>query len=151
MIPTHVEETENGVRAVVDSGWDGVISASRTLTPDGDMLHDCTEIVCDGEHIIDWLFHAEGEAVFSTEPGEAAFIGDKCGYESFTDVRKIDCDELSASFTLDGKTLTLRADTHNMEVFAAKSPGNPANVLRTSIILRVRGESAAFNVTFTQK
>lgn len=98
VIPTHVEETQNGVRAVVDSGWEHVVSASRTLTPEGDTLVDRTESVLDGEHVI-----------------------------------------------------TLHANTSNMEVYVARAPGNPATELCTSIILRVHGDKAVFEMEDTQR
>ncbi len=151
VIPSHVEETENGVRAVIDSGWDGVISASRTLTPEGGTLRDRTEIVLHGVHTIDWLFHAEGQAHFSAPLGQEAFLGDKCGYEYLTNVRRIDCDELTVSFALEDSTLTLNACAEGMEVFAAKSPSNPSNELRTAIILRQRSDHAVFDVSYTRK
>lgn len=151
VIPTHVEECGEGVRAVVDGGWDGVVSAQRTVTPGEDTLHDRTEVVCDGERTIDWLFHAEGEAVFCAEPGEAAELGAYPGYEHLSDVHRIVCDELTVAFTLNGKKLTLAANTAGMQVFTAQSPGNPANVLRTSVILRVRADRAVFDVRYTLK
>ena len=150
VIPTHVEACGEGVRAVVDSGWEGVVSAQRTVTPLEDALHDRTEVVCDTERTIDWLFHAEGDVVFSAEPGETAVLGEYPGYEHLTDVRRIDCEHLTVSFTLDGKKLTLAADTKGMQVFAARSPGNPANQLRTTILLRVRAGSAVFEAVYTQ-
>lgn len=149
VIPTHVEECGEGVRAVVDGNWEGVVSAQRTVTPGEDTLYDRTEVVCDGERTIDWLFHAAGDVHFSAEPGEAAELGAYPGYEYMTDARAIDCDELKVSFTLNGKTLTLKADTQNMQVFAAKSPGNPANVLCTAIILRTRADRAVFDVCYS--
>lgn len=150
VIPSHLEETENGVRAVIDSGWEGITSASRTLTPEGDHLHDRTEIVCDGVHTIDWLFHAEGDVQFSAPLGEEAFPGDRCGYEHLTDVRKIDCEDLTVTFTLDGQQLTLQANTRDLQVFAAKSPSNPSDELRTVIILRTASDRAVFDVRYTQ-
>lgn len=151
VIPTHVEETENGVRAVVDSGWEHVVSATRTLTPDGKTLVDRTEIVLDGEHVIDWIFHSEGTPEFATEPGEEAVVGDSCGYQYFSEARIIECDDLNVSFTLDGCRLTLQADVRGMEVFAAKSPSNPSNELRTSIILQTLSDRAVFEVRYSQQ
>jgi len=151
VIPTHVEAADGGVRAVVDSGWEHVVSASRSLIPDGDALLDRTEIVLDGEHVIDWIFHSEGKAEFSTAPGEEAVIGDSCGYQYFSDARIIECDELTVSFVLDGRRLTLQADVRGMEVFAAKSPGNPSNELRTSLILRTLSDRAVFEVCYSQQ
>ena len=150
VIPTHVEACGEGVRAVVDSNWEGVVSAQRTVTPLEDELHDRTEVVCDAERTIDWLFHAEGDVTFSAEPGEAAELGDYPGYEHLTDVRRIDCEHLTVTFALNGKKLTLAADTAGKQVFAARSPGNPANQLRTTIVLRVQASSAVFEAVFTQ-
>ncbi len=149
VIPTHVEQCGEGVRAVVDGGWEGVVSAQRTVTPAEDSLHDLTEVVCDGERTIDWLFHAEGDVRFSAEPGKAAELGAYPGYEHLKDVREIHCDALKVSFTLNGRTLTLSADTKGMQVFAAQSPGNPANVLRTALILRVKASRAVFDAVYT--
>lgn len=148
VIPTHIEACKNGAAAVVEEGWEGVVSARRTLTVEDGRLHDHAEIICDGEHDIDWLFHAEGEPVFSCEPGEEAALGDHPGYEHFRDVRRIDCTELTVTFTLNGRTLTLTASTEGMQVFAARSPGNPADTLRTSLILRVHGGKAVFDVFY---
>ena len=151
VIPSHLEETENGVRAVVDSGWEGVKTASRTLTPEGDVLRDRTEITCEGVRTIDWLFHAEGEVQFSAPLGEEAVLGDRCGYEYLTDVRAIDCDQLTVTFTFEGKQLTLTADTRDVQVYTAKSPFNPSNELRTAIILRTVSDRAVFEVTYNQQ
>jgi len=149
LIPTHIEETDGGARAVVDDQWEQIASASRTLIPDGAILHDRTEIVCVGEHTIDWIFHSEGDVAFSSEPGEEAVLGDRCGYEYFTQVRRLHGDQLCVSFTLEGSTLTLKTDISGMEAYTAKSPGNPANHLRTSLILRKHSDKAIFHVDFT--
>ena len=148
VIPTQVQSCENGAFAVVQEGWEGVLSARRTLTMEDGCLHDRTEIVCDGEHVIDWFFHAEGAPAFSCEPGGEAALGDYPGYEYFREVRRIACSALIVSFELTGRKLTLKADTEGMEVFAARSPGNPADSLRTSLILRIRGAKAVFDVCY---
>lgn len=150
VLENHLEETENGVRAVVDSGWDGVISASRTLTMEGNVLHDRTEIHCDGEHMIDWFFHAEGEVQFSAEGEACEPLGTQNGYEYLTGTRRIVCDALTVTFALEGRTLRLSIPATGMEVFAARSPGNPGNHLRTALILRQKGRKAIFDVTYTQ-
>ena len=63
-------------------------------------------------------------------------------------MRRIACSALIVSFELNGRKLTLKADTEGMEVFAARSPGNPADSLRTSLILRIRGAKAVFDVCY---
>ena len=59
----------------------------------------------------------------------------------------------SASFTLDnGETLTLTVpSTEGLQVYTAKSPDNPADKKRSTVILRRRANSAAFSVKFTRK
>ena len=127
-----------------------MVSASRTLTPDGDTLRDHAEVVCDAPRVIDWLFHADGDVVFSCPVGEAAELGDHPGYEYFSDIRRLESGPLTVSFTLNGRVLTLCTDASNLQVFTAKSPANPANELRTALILRANAENAVFDVAFTQ-
>ncbi|HJA91691.1 MAG TPA: alginate lyase family protein [Candidatus Eisenbergiella merdipullorum] len=149
IISTHIEKVDGGVRAVVDSGWSDVISASRTLTTSNNTLYDLTEISCADDHTIDWIFHTEGAAKFSAAPSKSAFIGDRCGYEYFTDVYRLDCDNLTAEFTLNDYTLFLTVDTSQFETFIAKTPGNPATVKRTALIFRSKGKYTVFNVAYT--
>lgn len=149
LIPTHVESCGEGVKAVIDGGWDVISSAHRILTPKGDTLRDEMEIVCPEEHQLDWIFHAEGQAEFSVQPGEEAFAGQEWGYEYLTDVKRIPCgDMLKVSFTLENSRLTLTLDTRGMEVLTARSPGNPADLLRTAVILRMKGKTARFLASY---
>ena len=149
-LPNHLEETEGGVRAVVDGGWEPVLSASRTLTVDQEAFFDRTEVLCSGEHVIDWFFSAEGTVAFSHAPGESVTLNGGPGYEHLQNIRSISCDTLTASFTLDNLVLTLTIPAEGLEVFTAQAPGNPAHRLRTVLILRKRGEKAIFQATYTQ-
>lgn len=150
VLANHLEETEDGVCAVVDGGWDGVLWASRTLTVQGEAIHDRTEMHCDGEHVIDWFFHADGEVQFSAEGESCDALGGQDGYEYLTDVRRLHADTLAVSFTLENRVLRLTIPAAGMEVFTAQSPGNPSNRRRTTLILRQKGEKAAFEVTYSQ-
>ncbi len=149
VIPTHVEATENSVTAVVDSGWEGVISASRTLTAEGDKLIDITEIKLDKEGVVDWFFHLDGVCDMPTL-GDPAELGEGDGYVYFKDVRRIVGDTLKLRAEKDGHSLTLTADISGLEAFAAKSPSNPVCNLRTAVILRYRGKNAKFRVEFSE-
>ena len=149
-LPNHLEETEGGVRAVVDGGWEPVLSASRTLTADRETFSDRTEVLCSGEHVIDWFFSAEGTVAFSHTPGESVTLSGGPGYEHLQNIRSISCDTLTASFTLENRVLTLTIPAKELEVFTAQAPGNPAHRLRTVLILRKRGEKAIFQATYTQ-
>jgi len=151
VLPNHLEAVENGARAAVEGGWDGVITANRTLTIKDGKLNDRTEIQCEGEHTIDWFFHCEGKVQLSAKTEGSAFLGSEFGYEYFTDVRRISGDSLTLSFTLENRRLHLDLSIADMEAFIAKSPGNPANTLRTSIILRKKGTAAIFDITYSQE
>jgi len=151
---SHVEETENGVRAVMEeNAWPGIRRASRTLTAEGDALADRTVFeAAEGEHVFDWIFHCDGEAAYSAEALERlpALDGGR-GYEHFTEVTRRAADgAFTAAFTLGGKTLTVAVeDAGDAEIFTARAPGNPADHLRHVLILRRRGQSASFAVTYS--
>ena len=150
VIPTHVEKTDDSIRAVIDGGWDGVVSACRTLRAAGDTLIDETELVTATDAVIDWVFHLEGvNALPAVEESDAAaLLGEGDGYAHFTEVHRVIGNTLSLRAEKDGHIVTLTAPTDGMEVFLARSPGNPAGNLRTAVILRTRGTKAHFCVTF---
>ena len=58
-----------------------------------------------------------------------------------------------ATFTLaDGQTLALTVpETDGLEVYVAKSPDNPANNMRSTVILRRRAKEARFRTVFGKK
>ena len=57
----------------------------------------------------------------------------------------------TARFTCEGRTLRLatRVD-QELEVYTARAPGNPADQLRTVVLLRRRGDTARFEVRFAE-
>lgn len=154
ILPTHVERTENGVRAVIEENvWQGIAEASRTLSRDGERIEDTTVFRSGEEHVFDWIFHSIGKAEYSADGSSAAPFGGKKGYEHFTDVRKMDCrGSFTARFTLEnGRVLTLTVpETDGLEVYTAHSPGNPADNLRSTVILRRRAKEARFRVLYSE-
>ena len=154
VFPSHVERVEDGVRAVMEEdAWPGIRRASRTLTAGNGALSDRTVFeAAEGEHVFDWIFHCDGEAAYSAEAGERlpALDGGR-GYEHFTEVTRRAADgAFTAAFTLGGKTLTVAVeDAADAEIFTARAPGNPADHLRHVLILRRRGQSASFAVTYS--
>ena len=148
VLKTSIREIKNGVCASVDGGWDGVLSAKRTLLSDDGVLKDVTEIECDEDRVIDWLFHTDGEVFVSPAPEKEIEMSQDFGYEYFTDTRALTADTITLKTKKNGECLTLRAKTAGMEVILAKSPNNPANKKRTTLILRKRGKSARFAVTY---
>ena len=111
-----------------------------------------SEIICDGEHTLDWIFHAKGDVRFSAEAAEDAVLGDSFGYEHFTEVKKLNCEaSLTAEYRLPGRTLQAELDCADMDVYTAKSPANPATEYRTAVILRMKGTKAVFSAKYTEK
>ncbi len=147
VIPTHVETTEKSIRAVIDGGWDGVV-ASRTLTCEGGILRDVTEVQLESDGVVDWIFHMEGVRVIEAEICEAADVGEGSGYRYFADVRRLGGDHLTIRCENDGETLTLDTSLADTEAFIMKSPGNPSGQLRDTVILRKKGCAAVFDVKF---
>ncbi len=153
VLPSHVEHTASSVRAVVDTASAVPITRmERTLTPTADALLDECDYAADGEHTFDWLFHAKGDVTFSADGVPAGPLGTERGYQYFTDVRRMNVapgERFTTSFCLNGETLTVSAEvTDGMEVWTAKSPDNPADNTRTTLVLRLRGMEAKFRVRF---
>ena len=155
VLPSRVERTPTGVRAVVES-WPlpGFTRAERTLDTEGAELVDRCDYACAGGHVFDWIFHAAGDAAFSSAGEKAPPLGEDFGYRHFRDVRRMDVAPgavFTARFTCEGRTLRLatRVD-QELEVYTARAPGNPADQLRTVILLRRRGDTARFEVRFAE-
>ena len=148
VLKTSITATDGGVCASVDGGWEGVLSAKRTLFGGVGALKDVTEIECDEERVIDWLFHTDGEVVVSPAPEKEIELEKAFGYEYLTDARSLTADTVTLKADKDGECLTLRAKTAGMEIILARSPSNPTNTKRTTLILRVRAKSARFNVRY---
>ena len=70
------------------------------------------------------------------------------------DIKKMKTDgSFKASFTIEsGETLTLTVPvTEGIEVYTAKSPDNPADKKRNTVILRRTATDAEFTVHFSKK
>jgi hypothetical protein len=154
---TTMEKIDGGARASVLAGtWADLTVAERTLTVDGESVVDVTELKAPTSHTYDWFFHSIGEASYSAEVGERVeSLGeDTMGYAFIEDIRRMNTSgEFSATFTLEsGETLTLTVpSTVGIEVYTAKTPDNPANFKRNTVILRRTAKEATFRVVFTRK
>lgn len=154
ILPTHVSRAGDGVCASMEeNAWPGICRATRTLTRRGDSIEDTTVFLSEDEHTFDWFFHSIGRAEYSAAGAPAAPFGGRNGYAHFSDVLKMDCaSSFTARFRLEnGHVLTLVIpDTAGLEIYTAHSPGNPADSLRSSVILRRRGTEGRFRVLFTE-
>jgi hypothetical protein len=150
---SYMRETEDGVTAGVTSGeWADLELAERTLTVAGNRIEDLTELRAPTEHTYDWIFHSKGEAEYSCGiECEVDSLGDINGYKYITDIKKMAVNgSFTASFTLNGVgTLTVTVpNTEGIEIYTAKSPDNPANNMRNTMILRRRAKGARFLAVF---
>ena len=152
---TTMERIENGVRATVTSDWFNVTRAERSLTVEGDSVRDLTLLEAPSNHIYDWFFHSIGRAEYSaTEYEEVDSLGTEKGYQYITNIKRMKTDgSFKATFTLDsGKTLTLEIpSTEGLDVYIAKTPDNPADKDRHTVILRRYATYARFEVIYTVK
>ncbi len=148
VLPTRIEPIENGVRAVIEGGWDGVKSAERSLYRSEGRLIDVCEVVCDEARVIDWIFHTDGDVTLPSKPTKEITLGKLSGYEYLTDARSLTCDELTLKIKKNDENLTLYAKTEGFEVIVAKSPSNPANKTRTTLILRKCATAARIEVRY---
>ena len=155
VLASHVERAPGGIRAVIGAGeWPCMAEATRTLTAEGDAMRDVTMLRGSAEHVYDWIFHSAGEAEYSCGGGDVPVLWEKPGFNLFANVRRMDADgAFTARFTLEsGKALTLTVeDTTDLEIYTARTPGNPADRMRSAVILRRRRRDAEFAVKFEQK
>lgn len=152
---TTMERIEDGVRATVTSEWFNLTHAERSLTVEGDSVRDVTILEAPTNHIYDWFFHSIGKAEYSTtETEDVDSLGDQKGYQYITDIKRMKTDgSFKVTFTLDsGKALTLEIpSTEGIEVYTAKTPDNPADKKRNTIVLRRYAKDARFEAIFTRK
>ena len=156
VLPTRMEKVEDGARAVIEPGvLLDVETAERTLTVDGDKVLDTSVFSAPTEHTYDWLFHSKGVAKYSCEAKAAIdSLGEGDGYQYFEDIKLMAANgSFKASFTLeDGQTLILNVpSTEGIEVYTAKTPDNPADRKRNTVLLRRKSKTAKFTVTYTKK
>ncbi len=144
----------HGVKAqIVPGAWPGIDFASRTLEAVNDTLCDKYIIESGEKHVFDWIFHAVGEAEYSELATPVKDDGLTAMYEYLTNVKTVDCHTVfKISFKLDNQVLDVEIPlSENSQVYLAKSPGNPADALRNTVIIRQCGSRAAFTAVYRLK
>ncbi|HML48775.1 MAG TPA: hypothetical protein PKE04_18695, partial [Clostridia bacterium] len=111
---------------------------------------DCMRVRCDAPRQIDWVFHSEGEAAFEGSMAEAGLPETENGYGYLTDVRRVE-GPFAARFTINGETLSLkfRSLPENAAIYVTKSPNNPANLQRHTVIVRTKASEAEIQAVYT--
>lgn len=153
VIPSRIEATENGFKAIIDCMSEDPaspyyqVSCIRTLTVEGDSILDRMELNAPKEVTFDWLLHLDGEASLPDAEETAAFT---C--EHFTDMKKQSGTDFVASFRMENRELTVGIPhMPDISVFTGKAPGNPADCLLTQIIQRKTGTNAVFYARYCMK
>ena len=149
LLNTVVRKTKDGVEAIVKD-WPGITHISRRIATEGEAIKDVTIVKADGKHTIDWIFHSEGEAEYNLKGIESDSLGK--GYEQFSDIQKIVFDkEFSASFRDNTHgSFTVRIPyMQECELYTARTPGNPADHKRNTLLLRAKCEAIRFEVIFS--
>ena len=149
LIRSKIRKTDDGVEAVAED-WPGVSHISRHLFCKGSSIHDVTEVKTTAAHVFDWVFHCAGKAEYSLAGETVTSLGK--GFELFSDIRKIIAEkEFKATFTDDnGNSLVIKIPfVPGMEIFTARTPGNPADHKRNTLLLRIKGTEAKFTVFYS--
>ncbi len=124
--------------AAVSDAYQGV-TITRELCYIGSSLRDTVNVKSDNAHQIDWVFHVSGEGSFAGSFIPAVLKEKENGYSWLSNIRKWQGAFLTAEWKLENKLLqfTLSPEyLHGTEVYFAKSPDNPGNLYRDTIIIR---------------
>lgn len=149
LLDTVVCKTKDGVEAIVKD-WPGITHISRRIAAKGNTIKEVTIVKSTGKHIFDWIFHSEGEVEYNLKGTAIESLGN--GYEHFSDIQKIVFDkEFCATFrdNMHG-SLTVRIPyIKEVTIYTARTPGNPADQKRNTLLLRAKCDAVRFEVVFS--
>ncbi len=143
-----VEEIGDGIRGFVKNIYDGV-NCTRTVTGDEKIVIDEMIIEANDVHTFDWVFRAAGRCKLTDEGSPAAL-----SYDMLSSVRQHKgLSSFEAVYELDGRGLIVAIDPETLkkaEVYTGQLPGNPADQLQNTILMRMRGKQVRFLVRYKQ-
>lgn len=125
------------------------VSARRTLLLDGCRITDTMQIECNAPHVIDWVFHSDGDAAYTGDITAATLPDQENGYAYLQNVRQASGD-FRAAFVVGGKKLSLAFDAlpKDASILLARSPGNPSSNLRHTTLVRAKNASFQLIATY---
>ena len=149
-----VRLTDDGAEAALNGTCCGEeICASRTLCREEGLIRDRMSVKLERAHVIDWVFHAEGQFECKARQRPAS-LGEKGAFALFEDVRKADCKEIFEAKITDNTGcvwhLQLRVPP-GMSIFIARTPSNPADRKRNTVLCRVTGPEACFEAAYSRE
>lgn len=133
----------------IGDAYEGV-TAHRRLVLRGNILEDTMRVSCGESRQVDWVYHGAGDFHFDGTATPAELPGVEASYGYLTHVRRVE-GLTTVRYTVDGKTLSLSIEEmpSGAAVYVANSPDNPADNLRSTVIIRTTGKEAIFKIRFT--
>ncbi len=112
---------------------------------------DVFEIEQDEDNVCDYFFHVEGTLKSQLEMKSAETGFSSNGYQHLKDVKKVEygSESLTLLWDVKGTVFGSTIDMENKELFIMKSPDNPVVNYRTSMMLRQRGKSVNFKLSWS--
>jgi len=144
-----VKKRKYGYKASVKGRWGKrILIAERMLEEQGHTVKDVSRIVTCNQHRFEWTLHFEYEIrMIDCKRKRTEAFSQDASYIFFNDVEEvffdnrltIECDGIN------GETLqVVIPHIPGSEVYIAKTPSNPANRKRNTIIIRRYGRTAEF-------
>lgn len=144
---TVISAVPGGVQGDAEALWEG-IDASRTLTFEQDALCDRLTAVSADAHTYDWFFHVQGKRITNGKDMVSPMADTVLPYTHLTEIQALG----------QGKGRCLSFETpygildveicSEAQLFLAKSPSNPAYILRETVLLRIEAPTAEFLVRY---
>ncbi len=135
-----------GVRGVAESLWEG-IDAERTVAWENGVLFDRLRASSSANHVYDWFFHVQGK-LLNAEADAQPLTETEVAYEHLSEVRFLG-EGKGRCLCFETALGILELEIHSeAELFLAKSPSNPATLLRETVLLRVAAPCAEFCVSY---
>ena len=121
-----------------------VIRAERCLEPNLDYVTDRTRIDTRHAHVFDWIFHGSSELIMHMKKHSAVLKELNDSYHLFEDVYIVDCERAFFAEYVVNNDWAIGLEIQLPEksgVYVAKTPGNPSDEKRNTILVRVDGSS----------
>ena len=129
------------------------IDFERSLNIAGRGFSDKFTVKSETEHTYDYLFHVEGELIGSIETADGDLGFSENGYQHISDVKKIitDKEDVVLRWDIQGVKASCKINLEGKQLFLGKSPDNPVDKSRNTIIIRQCSTNAEFSVDWERE
>jgi len=129
------------------------VDYTRTIRPLVDGFEDEFQVSCSKDSRLDWFLHLESgilKLANGAVEGAEVSIGEGSGYGYLTHVKTLSDQGLATLFFERGSVrLQLELSCSGAVILRAKSPDNPGNLVRETLIMRVLAQQAVFKAKWT--